>query len=301
MAAAALGPDLLPPRSPDTLGVGAALALLVHGLLIIALAAGVRWRQQTPEVFSAELWAALPQAAAPRAVEPDPLPTPTPPPAPAPTPTPAAPAAAAPPKPVDIAIERDRERAQRAEAERQRQLERDRERERKRLAEAQRLREAEAELLRQQRELQQKRQAELARKAEEARREKERRAQEARLEAQRQENLKRILGQAGASGGPAATGSAARDAAPSAAYAGMLIARIKPNIVLTEVLPPSLEAQVEVRTAPSGTILARRLLRSSGNKDWDEAVLRAIDRTASLPRDKDGRVPPTIVISFRPE
>jgi colicin import membrane protein len=29
-------------------------------------------------------------------------------------------------------------------------------------------------------------------------------------------------------------------------------------------------------------------------------VLRAIDRTDTLPRDTDGRVPPTLVISFRP-
>lgn len=296
MNTATAGPDALLPRPPGTLGVGAALALLVHGLLLLALAAGVRWRQQTPETFSAELWAALPQAAAPRAVEPEPQPQPQPAPPP-PPPVPAAPAKPPAPSAADIVIERDRERARQAELDRQRQLER----ERQASAEAKRQREAEAELLRKQRELQKQRQLELARKAEAARQEKERLAQEARLEAQRQENLKRMLGQAGATGAPTATGSAARDAAPSAAYAGMLIARIKPNIVLTQALPATLEAQVEVRTAPSGTILARRLLRSSGNADWDDAVLRAIDRTASLPRDKDGRVPPTIVISFRPE
>jgi colicin import membrane protein len=29
-------------------------------------------------------------------------------------------------------------------------------------------------------------------------------------------------------------------------------------------------------------------------------VLRAIDKTEVLPKDVDGRVPPTIVIAFRP-
>jgi len=55
-----------------------------------------------------------------------------------------------------------------------------------------------------------------------------------------------------------------------------------------------------VRAGPSGSILSRRLVRSSGNKEWDEAVLRAIDRTATLPRDVDGRVPGVILMAFRP-
>ena len=55
-----------------------------------------------------------------------------------------------------------------------------------------------------------------------------------------------------------------------------------------------------VRASATGTILARRLVKSSGNKDWDVAVLRAIDRTAELPRDTDGRVPPVLVITFTP-
>jgi colicin import membrane protein len=29
-------------------------------------------------------------------------------------------------------------------------------------------------------------------------------------------------------------------------------------------------------------------------------VLRAIDRTGTLPRDTDGRVPPVLIITFRP-
>ena len=37
------------------------------------------------------------------------------------------------------------------------------------------------------------------------------------------------------------------------------------------------------------------------HKDWDDAVLRAIDRTGSLPRDVDGRVPPTLIMAFRPQ
>jgi len=52
--------------------------------------------------------------------------------------------------------------------------------------------------------------------------------------------------------------------------------------------------------APDGTIIDKTLRESSGSKTWDEAVLRAIDRTGILPRDVDGRVRTPIVIGFRP-
>ncbi|TSE33884.1 protein TolA [Tepidimonas charontis] len=127
------------------------------------------------------------------------------------------------------------------------------------------------------------------------------RQQQALLEAERQRNLERILGQAGASGAPTARGSAERDAAPSASYAGRLVAHIRPHIVFTDTVPGNPRAEVEVRTLPDGTIVSSRLLTSSGHRAWDEAVLRAIERTARLPRDENGRVPPTLILGFRPQ
>jgi colicin import membrane protein len=109
------------------------------------------------------------------------------------------------------------------------------------------------------------------------------------------------MGQAGAgSGASVAAGTAAQDAAPSAAYSARLVALIRSNTVFTGSVAANAAAEVEVRAAAGGTIIARRLLKTSGNKEWDEAVLRALDRTAVLPRDSDGRVPPTLIISFRP-
>ena len=104
-----------------------------------------------------------------------------------------------------------------------------------------------------------------------------------------------MMSQAGASDDPAATGTAARTSGPSAGYAGRIKARIKPNIVLTDDVAGNPLATVEVRLAPDGTIVGRKLVKSSGSPAWDEAVLRAIDRTEVLPRDIDGRVPPSIV------
>ena len=59
-------------------------------------------------------------------------------------------------------------------------------------------------------------------------------------------------------------------------------------------------AEVEVKCAPDGTIIERKLLKSSGYKGWDDAVLKALEKTERLPRDTDGRVPATLVITFRP-
>jgi len=276
--------DPLRPRPPGGMGRGALLALGVHGLLVVALAVGVSWRSQTPQTFSAELWSATPQVAAPRAVDSTPAPPPPPPPAPpAPTPRVATPA---PPPAVDpqIAIDKARQAKEKAERDKQAKAEKDKaerekaERERQAAAKAK----AEAQARREQQEL------------------RDRQADEQRLAKQREDNLKRMLGQAGATGAPGSTGSALKDAAPSASYAGKLIARIKPNILLTETVSGNPAADVEVRASPTGSVLSRRLVKSSGNKDWDDAVLRAIDRTAELPRDTDGRVPPVLVITFTP-
>ncbi|MEP7280545.1 MAG: cell envelope integrity protein TolA [Rubrivivax sp.] len=302
MNAAVEPSDLLRPRPAEGLGRGAALAVVVHLGLVIALAFSVHWRRQPVTTFNAEIWSALPEQAAPKAVPAPPPPPPPPTPRAEPRPTPAPPPRAD----ADIALEqvkrRAAEREQVREQDRQREKERQAQREREAQVTAKRQREAEAAALKQQRELQDKRRAELERKAEEARREEARR--EAALAKQREANLERMLGQAGvtgATGGADSTGSAARDSGPSASYGGKIIARVKPNIVLTDSVPPSLEAVVEVRASATGTVLARRIVKSSGNAIWDEAVLRAIDRTGTLPRDTDGRVPSPINISFTPE
>jgi colicin import membrane protein len=284
MSAAALPSSVLVPQAPGGLGAGAALALVVHAALIAALALGVDWRTHDPAPVAAELWAAVPQAAAPPAPEPAPAP-PAPAPSPAPAPAPAPPpAAATPTPPPDIALERDRER----DRERQRRAEAEQKAAADRKAAA-----ARAEEDRRQREAQ----------AAAAKAAAEEKAAEDRLARQREENLRRMLGQAGAvagSGGSTSSGTAAQAAAPSAAYQGRVKAAILPNIVYTGQASTKAIAEVEVTLAPGGTIISRRLVKRSGHPDWDEAVLRAIDRTSSLPRDTDGRVPPVLLISFRP-
>ena len=98
-----------------------------------------------------------------------------------------------------------------------------------------------------------------------------------------------------------ATGTAARDSGPSASYAGRIIARLRPNVVLTESIPGNPAVEVEIHCAPDGTIISRRLTKSSGSQAWDDAVLRAIDRTGTLPRDTNGKALDTIPILWRPQ
>lgn len=116
-------------------------------------------------------------------------------------------------------------------------------------------------------------------------------------EAQRQANLMRMMSELGSLG---TSGQDAQSAGPSSNYAGRIKARIKPNIVFTEWTQGNPVAVVEVRSAPDGRILSSRLLTSSGVPAWDAAVLRAVERTEVLPANEQGKVPPVIVIDFRP-
>ncbi|MFO1250369.1 MAG: cell envelope integrity protein TolA [Inhella sp.] len=265
----------LRPQSNVGLGRGVGLALLAHAVLLLALKAGLDWRSHDEPALEAELWSAIPEAAAPKAVEPEP-----PPPAPAPRPAPKPQVQEPEPqRDAQIAIERERKLQQKLQEQRE-------------LAERKKQERLAAEKLRQE-------QA----KADKLKEEQEKRAkaqEEARREAQRQENLRRIQGLAGASGGPQSTGTALQSSGPSANYAGRIKARVRPNIVFAETVAGNPLAEVEVRCAPDGLILAARLLKSSGHTGWDQAVLRAVEKTERLPRDTDGRVPASMVLAFRP-
>ena len=291
MTSHALARDALMPSAPGGTGRGIGLSLLVHAGLIVAIAFGVSWRSRTPEAQQAELWAAVPQAAAPRAVEPEAViePRPAPPPVVKPVPKVETP----PPAPVrdaQIAVEKARaEKARREQEAAEREAQR-------RKAEAERLA---TEKLRQQ---QLEKQKELAKQKELEAQKKQQAAEERQAqqrEADRKKNLERMLGQAGASGERGATGTALQSAGPSASYAGRIVARVRPNIVFADEVAGNPSAEVEVRAAADGTILGRKLVKSSGVAAWDSAVLRAIDKTEVLPRDVDGRVPASLLLVFR--
>lgn len=276
MNTAALKHDALRPRQPGGMGRGLTLALLVHAGLIVAIAFGVSWRSSEPAGVEAELWAAVPQIAAPKAVEPEPRPEPKPEPKPPEPPPPKV-------QPVEklpdaqIATEKAKREEEKRKEEARREDEEKRQKEQQRLKDEQERKKEEAE--------RKKKEAEAKRKEEE------------RLAAVREDQMRRIMSQAGATGEPSSTGTAARTAGPSSSYAGRIIARLRPLSVFTEAIAGNPKAEVEIRVAADGSIIGRRLVKSSGVPAWDDAVLRAIDKAESLPRDVDGRVQnPTLIV-----
>ena len=123
-------------------------------------------------------------------------------------------------------------------------------------------------------------------------------------EARHQAAVKRLQSMAGSAGTPVDTGVAPKASAPSASYIGRLRAKVKPNITFPDNLLQNVvgnpTAEVEVTCSPSGKIEDVNLLKPSGNKAWDDAVVNGLYKTDMLPRDVDGSVPTRLVFSFRP-
>ena len=252
-----LRPDDRPPREEDW-STGVTISIVAHATLVGALVWGLHWRSSSePAAASAELWAAIPETAAPPPVQ---VPPPPPAPAPAPEPTPVEA-----PKPPDIVVEQVKEKkppkptpappppkpAPPPPAPKPAPAPPDNKLDAKTLQKL------------------------------------------------HDEQLKRMMGQMDAP--PTATGTGKRDAGPSAGYAGRIIARLKPNLVLTDSIPGNPQVIVSIRCAPDGTIIGRKITKSSGSAAWDDAVLRAIDRTGQLPRDTDGRIPDPIELAWHPQ
>jgi colicin import membrane protein len=292
-----------PPPEGTARSVGA--ALVVHALLIVALTAGIQWKQDNSLSVEAELWSAVPMAAAPKLVEVEaPPPPPAPKPEPAPKPVVKAPEPPAPNRDADIALAKKRKIEEEKKIQEALKAEERRKEEVKKEAE----KKAKAKLDDDKRKLEAKKERkDKERKEKEAKKQAEQKdskasAEEAKkLEAIRKENMKRIAGLAGASGSENATGTAMKSSGPSDSYGGRIRARVKPNITFD---PSSVSgnpaAEVEVRCAPDGTIVSRKLTKSSGNSAWDNAVLKAIDKTEILPRDTDGRVHSPLLLVFKP-
>jgi len=274
--------DFAPPPPPGSVRAFG-LALVAHALLLIALTWGVRWKNSTPDVaVEAELWSNVVQQAAPAPVE-------TPPPPPPPT---AREPVAAPPPPqtreADIAVER--ERKQREEKQR-REREEERAQEKKRQAEKD-AREKKAATEK----------AALDKKRQDDAKKREEQQEKAAEAKRRDDNIRRMQSMAGATGAPDATGNSQRSAGPTAGYADRLAALFKRNISFPnpESISGNPKATVEVRVSPAGAIMSARLTKSSGVPAWDDAVLRAVEKTERIPAD-NGRFYPVFPVDFGPK
>lgn len=310
------------------------LAALMHAALFLMLWVGVRWQSETPGTIEAEVWSLQPRAAAP-APEPRPVrdPAPEPPPPPvvkeqpqAEPPPPPKPEVKPEPKPAepkpDIALEQEKKRK---EEERLAQEKKKREEEEKRAQELKKRQEQERIAQEKKREeervarekkkrdeerrvaLEKKRKEEaLAREkaaAEEKARAEREAAELAATEKAREEQLNRINREVTGTGG-AGSASRSQGGTADAGYAGKIRALIISNSVFN--VPPTLTGNPAVEYAvellPDGSLRnPPRKLKSSGIAGFDEAVLRAIEKSQPFPRDRHGTVPSSITISHRPK
>jgi colicin import membrane protein len=74
---------------------------------------------------------------------------------------------------------------------------------------------------------------------------------------------------------------------------------VRPNIIWSGDTS-GLQTVVSVRCSPTGTLLSATVTRSSGNQAWDDAALRAVQRSDPMPQDIDGKTPGSFTITLRP-
>ncbi|WP_233252061.1 TonB C-terminal domain-containing protein [Limnohabitans sp. 2KL-17] len=130
---------------------------------------------------------------------------------------------------------------------------------------------------------------------EKAKAEKAEKADAAQAEALRQENLKRMQGMAGASGGENASGTALKSSGPSASYGGKIIREILAKTNNSDSTPGALTVVVFVRANSSGEIMNSRVITPSRSREFDDSVLRGIQKMERVPKDIDGRIPEILI------
>jgi len=123
-------------------------------------------------------------------------------------------------------------------------------------------------------------------------------------EKERANRMERLRVQAGiwsGSGGTVGQGMGGRGNAPLS-FAERVGRVIKHKIVFN---PATVEGNPALRIllelAPDGRIINKRITEASGEPDWDNAVIRALDQVDSLPKDENGNVPTRVNLIFRPK
>ncbi len=254
------GPPTEKPRQPGRVRA-VLLALAVHAAFFGLIVFGVSWQNRPSPPLEAELWKDLPPARAAKSPEPaPPPPAPEPetkPEPPKPSPPRPEPAKAEPPKP-DPAIAEKRER------EKKEQEKRDRlEREKKEKLEKQKAEEA-------------------RQKAEEAK--KKREAEEADRKRKAEEEKARVAkARADAEAKAAAEAVASRQQAEMSKFMNDIRAKIRGRANIPDTVAGKPEIQVRITILPGGEVLEIKIEKPSGNRIYDEAILRAIRSASPLP------------------
>ena len=114
--------------------------------------------------------------------------------------------------------------------------------------------------------------------------------------------LRAAAGAEGGSGGTVGSGVGGGGNAPPG-WTDKVIKKVKPLIVFNpESVSGNPAAVILVSLAPDGAILSTSIQSSSGNTGWDRAVLLALSRAESLPKDDNGKIPQREVkLTFKPK
>ncbi|WP_251372701.1 energy transducer TonB [Polynucleobacter sp. MWH-UH25E] len=114
--------------------------------------------------------------------------------------------------------------------------------------------------------------------------------------------LRAAAGAEGGSGGTSGSGVGGGGNAPPG-WTDKVIKKVKPLIVFNpESVSGNPAAVIQVNLAPDGAILSTSVLTSSGIPAWDRAVLLALSRAESLPKDDNGKIPQREVkLTFKPK
>ena len=314
-----------------------ALAAAVHAALIAFLWIGVHWQSQVPVAVEAEVWNPEVRDAAPPPPPPTTQTEPAEKPVPQPPPKPVEPVAPPPPKVVQpvvpdpeialekerkrkVQIQKDRDQAEQAAADKERQRkadEQEKEQEKKdaakladklaakqKAADIKKKADADAKQAAEDDKLKQKQEAakEAAKKAAS---DKQRKAEDAADKKRHDDVMKQLQGQATGNGASNSTGTAAQSQGPRGdpGYAQKVGAKIKGfiNFNVPDGMTGNPSVEYEVQLLPDGSVASIHLRKPSGISGFDEAVKRAIEKSAPYPKDKSGSVPSSFIGIHKPK
>lgn len=248
---------------PESSLLAGALALGVHVLFVLLLVFGLSWQTRHPAPVMVDLWESLP--APPPVAKRPPRPQPV---RPAPAPKPVA-KEPLPVRPPDIALEKKKAEAEHLK--KQQAIEAAAEKVQARTAHEKQLAEQKKrELLRQMEAEDLKQQVAAEAAANEARRTELAKAQAVLAETRavagkRQAEVASVVGQ----------------------HREMISAKVRGNTRLPDNLSGNPEVRCLVKLLPTGEVLSVRVTQSSGNAAYDEAVVRAIEKSSPLPLPND--------------
>lgn len=284
---------------PGSSLLAGALALGVHAVFVLLLVFGMSWQTQHPAPVMVDLWEALPPAP-PAAARPSKPPAPAPVKAPEPVKAAPAPQPVAdeppPPKAPDIALEKKKAEAERLQKTQAMQLA-----EEKARADAARA-QAEAAKKVQEKQLAEQKKRELLRQMEEEDLTR-RMADEAAASEARQ--VKLAEAQARLAEAAAASKRQAEVASVVGQYRDQISAKVRGNTRLPDNLTGNPQVRCLVRLLPTGEVQSVRVTQSSGNAAYDDAVVRAIEKSSPLPlpseRDARAAFVPELTFVHRPK